>query len=179
MLIHKKTELKDVQRLADDLHLSIEKQNHLMKLIHSSDRQISMRASWALLHFSFKFPEEVKRFIPELLDYINKPNIPTGSIRNCIRIFTVSEIEDKYIANIYDTCLKMLMNIQMPTAVRAFSIQTNLLICKRYPELGNELNTILKNITEEEDLPPSLNVWMKRANDWFQKSLTQKKSKQG
>lgn len=143
----------------------------VMELINSDDQRISMRASWVLLHFSFDSPEHVVSLLPDLLHFLEKSKIHTGSIRNCIRIFTVVTIPENYCSAVYDTCMRFLTNPKMPHAVRAFSIQAMLILCKVYPELGYELRNVIRHMTEET-LPPSLIVWTRRADQWFSKTLT-------
>jgi hypothetical protein len=65
-----------------------------MKFICSYDQRISMMASWVILHFSISQPKAVAPFLPELLRFLNQQNIHSGSIRNCIRMFTVISIPE-------------------------------------------------------------------------------------
>jgi hypothetical protein len=142
----------------------------VMELVRSSDQRLSMRASWVLLHFAFAEPKLTEPLIPQLINFLSHTKIHSGSIRNCIRIFTVLHIPEQYCAIVYDTCMRFLTNPQMPHAVRAFSIQCMLNICEQFPELGYELQSVIAQLKHETSAP-SLNVWIKRSEKWFKTHL--------
>ena len=129
----------------------------LVQLTLGEDQNLSMRASWALQHISFKHPRLVQKHIPSFIKFLKKEKQHTGAIRNVIRLFHEIEIPEKYCGELYDLCLNITKNATLPHGVRAFSITTLGIICQKYPELKPEVDLVLSELSTFPQ-PPSLTV---------------------
>lgn len=129
----------------------------LVSLTNGDDLKLSMRASWALQHISFKKPELIRPHIDSLIKSLQKEKQHSGAIRNVIRILHELEIPEKYSAELYDLCLNYTKNGTLPHAIRAFSITLLGDICKKYPALKPEVELVLNELKTYPQ-PPSLTV---------------------
>lgn len=149
--------LEKVKQLTSFVEKNPKIVRELVFLTNGNDLKLSMRASWALQHISFKYPELIKPHIGSLIKSLKKEKQHTGAIRNVIRIFHEIEIPEKYSAELYDLCLNYIKNGTLPHAIRAFSITLLGDICKKYPELKPEVELVLNELKTYPQ-PPSLTV---------------------
>lgn len=135
----------------------------LTTLILDDDQLISMRASWALLHLSFRKPEMINPVIPKLIRFLKSSHRHTGAIRNVIRIFQDIKIPEKYSGELFDLCIGFLKNTTLPHAVRVFSLYVLTKICTKYPELKVEIELILSEFKTFPQ-PPSMTAAIKKCS---------------
>ena len=138
--------LKKVKQLAKDVEKNPKIVKELVKLTLGEDLTLSMRASWALQHISFKNPELISTHISSLIKFLRKEKQHTGAIRNVIRLFHEIAIPEKYCGELFDLCMSYTKNATLPHAVRAFSITVLGDICKKYPELKPEVELVLNEL---------------------------------
>lgn len=162
-LITPHTTLSDTKRIIKSVEKDHGIVNEIIKHFNDADQRIVMRATWTLLHLSFAHPELVEPKFGELLKLLRSPNTHTGAVRNCIRIFTVCNIPERYSAEIFDLCMSYLKNNIMPHAVRAFAINTLCILCNSYPELSQEVKLVLNELKKYPQAP-SIQVWLRRAD---------------
>ncbi|MGZ3883416.1 MAG: hypothetical protein ACXVPQ_06675 [Bacteroidia bacterium] len=119
----------------------------IAKLVLGDDPNISMRASWALMHVSMVKPEAITPLLPSLFEFLRKTGQHTGAIRNTIRIMHEVDVPENYCGELFDICMAHIKNAAMPMAVRAFSIVTIGQICETYPELKPEVELVLSELS--------------------------------
>lgn len=135
----------------------------IREFVFDKDPRKNMRATWLLLHIAFKHPQLIKKEIPTLLRFLDQATNHTGAIRNCVRIFMEIEIPEKFCASIYDRCQLYATNATLPHAVRVFAIYTMANICKRFPELKQELLIIIDELKKYPQ-SPSMNACIKKTS---------------
>lgn len=129
----------------------------LVKMTLGEDLTLSMRASWALQHISFKHPKLIRKEISSLVKFLRKEKQHTGAIRNVIRILYEIGVPEKYCSEVFDLCMNFIKNATLPHAIRAFSITMVGQICLMYPELKHEVDLVLSELSTFSQ-PPSLTV---------------------
>ncbi len=152
-----------MKRILDRVEKDHRVVDEIVAYFTDKDPRVVMRATWTLLHLSFVHPEFVEPKFGELLTLLRTPNTHTGAIRNCIRIFTVCKIPERYSAEVFDLCMTYLMNNSMPHAVRAFAINTLCILCDTYPELSHEVKLVVNELKRYPQAP-SIQVWLRRAD---------------
>lgn len=172
-----KKELIDLQKEFENLQyfslnkvkLAVKQMEHQPQLIVDTRKMMfdkdplkSMRASWLMLHASFKYPDLVKKQLPYLIKLLQQPNLHTGAIRNTIRVFQELDLPEKHVALVFDICLVHIKNSTMPHAVRAFSINVLGNICKNYPELKPEVLLVFNELKSFPQ-PPSIDASIRNA----------------
>jgi hypothetical protein len=153
--------LKKVKTLSKDVEKKPQLIKEIVKLAASNDLTLAMRSTWALQHISFEHPELLSPHIGTLVKALKKEKQHTGAQRNIIRIFHEIDIPEKYVGEIFDSCINFTKNATLPHAVRAFAITTLGIICKTYPELKPEVELILSELRSYPQ-PPSITVCIRK-----------------
>lgn len=125
----------------------------LFKLSIDKDPIISNRAIWILWHCSLIDYASVKPFLNRLIIHLNNKNIPSGVIRSVLSLFQSEPVPVKYHSFMLDKCFGYITNSAEAIAVRAFAITVAFNISKNYPELLQELETILGHLPIHEESP--------------------------
>lgn len=120
--------------------------NELLKLFLCNDPLLRQRSGWPLSYISAEHPHLITPHIKTLLKNLKQKDLHPAVLRNTVRIFHDIEIPEKNITEVYDICLHFLKNAILPHAVRVFSMYTLANICKRYPELKNEVELVLSEL---------------------------------
>lgn len=131
------------------------------KMMFNADQQKSMRAAWLMVHASFAYPDLVKKQLPHIIKLLKQPNLHTGTIRSSIRLFQDLDLPEKYCAELFDICLAYAKSGMMPHGVRAFSINVLGLLCKKYPDLSQEVLLVMNEL-ESFPQPPSIAFCVKK-----------------
>lgn len=118
----------------------------LLDIFLNSEYRITQRAAWPLSFIAIEHPELIHPHIGKLIKKIDQPNNHPAIPRNVLRIFQEIEIPEKYEGALVESCFKHLVSTESPVAVKAFAITVATSICKKYPELKNELRLHLEHL---------------------------------
>jgi hypothetical protein len=118
----------------------------LMDIFLKSEYRLTQRSAWPLSYVALEQPQLIKPYIGHLIKKLEGKDEHPAMARNILRIFQDMEIPEKYWGALVDLCFKFIMNETQPAAIRAFAITTASRICKRFPELKNELLILLKEL---------------------------------
>ena len=103
---------------------------------------IAWRAGWVLDHFERNNNKTLQPYLNQLIEILlQTPH--HGVQRHLTRILSnapVSELED---GRLVDACFNWLLNPRTPIAVKANAMQILSNLCATYPELGQELKTVI------------------------------------
>jgi hypothetical protein len=124
----------------------------LMDCFFSDDWWINQYSSGVVEVVAKKFPALATPFIPEMLKEIKNPK-HNAITRNILRIWQVIDIPETYMGEIFERCFNYVSDPKEAIAVRAFSITVCEHICKKYPELNDELQLLLKDVMSYETSP--------------------------
>jgi hypothetical protein len=149
--------LKKLTRFVAQIRNDKKAIKELTKLVLGDDLTLSMRASWALVHVSYKNPKIIYSELPALVKFLKGENQHTGAIRNVLNLLNELDIPEKHCSEIFDLCMKFTKNATLPHAVRAFAITILGQICQRYPELKPEVELVLNELKTFPQ-PPSITV---------------------
>lgn len=134
----------------------------LMDLFLNGEPKLIKRAAWPLSYAAIAHPELIKPYLGKLIIKLqqtdNHPSVP----RNILRIFEEIMIPEKYEAYLVDCCFSILVSATDPIASKAFAITVATKICKKYPDLKNELRLHLEHM-QNYPLAPAIKVRIKRA----------------
>lgn len=141
--------LRIVQRIGDDRAAFDE----LMQLFLHDERTVVQRAAWAVSYCLEAHPEWTEHYLPQLLKNLHGP-VPHDAVkRNTVRALQHIEIPDELAGEAADLLFRFATDPQEPVAVRCFSIATLFNICKKEPELLEELRLTIEQIFENETTP--------------------------
>jgi hypothetical protein len=120
----------------------------LMQLIFENDMVIAPRASWAMNDCVEAYPELIKPYFGKLIRHLERTDTHEGVTRNIVRILQFIDVPEKHLGKLTDNCFALLLHSGSPIAVKAFSMTVLLRICKREPELKNELKAAVEAVLE-------------------------------
>jgi len=131
--------------------------DELMQLFFEDEYRVSQRASWAVSHCIQKNPLFAKKYLPLMLDNLKNP-VHDAVVRNTIRILQLVEIPANLHTQVMDICYQLISTHTTPVAIKAFSITVLSNLSQIYPELKNELKTLM-----EDQLPTASPAIISRA----------------
>lgn len=124
---------------------------------------MTQRAAWVVSHCADKYPELIEPYIEPMILNLKK-NITVAVQRNTLRVLQEREMPDSIIGDAADICFKILESAKEPIAVKVFAMTLLANICKKVPELKNELKILI-----EDQLPYGSAGFKSRANKILKK----------
>ena len=134
----------------------------LWDLVVRNEDPISRRAAWAMdIHF-FKYPGMFPVSIQQILDVLEKP-CHTAMQRHLIKLLSLlPHWSEKYQGALFDLGISSLNNPILPIAVRVHAMELAGRVGQQYPELLQELKTVLLAHVKEGSWG-----FKSRANKWL------------
>lgn len=130
--------LRVVNYVGDDK----KKFHELMQLFFHDEYRVTQRAAWAVSHCIQKNPTFAQKYLPLMLDNLRN-TVHDSVVRNTMRILEIVEIPKKLHAQTMDICFELISKNSTPIAAKAFSIGVMQKLAKIYPELKNELKSLV------------------------------------
>lgn len=127
----------------------------LMKLFLKGEYRLTQRAAWVVSNAFELHPPLIKKYIKDLFDYLEKPGIHDAVKRNILRIFQYLEFSEAESGRVYDLAFAFFTNRSEPIAIRVFAMTVLGNICKKYPELKNELIPLIEEELNQEEVQPA------------------------
>ncbi|MEZ4688036.1 MAG: hypothetical protein R3B47_18830 [Bacteroidia bacterium] len=137
----------------------------LWELLLRNQDPISRRAAWALdAHFAL-YPEVFQGTVPEMLAILEKPS-HTAMQRHLLKFMALwPSIPEEYHGDLFDLGIRYTDNASLPVAVRVHAMEIAGRIAGMYPELLDELKTVLEAHYKE-----SQPAFKSRAGRWLKKT---------
>ena len=89
-------------------------------------------------------PKLILPHLKELIELLLEKPIHVAITRNIIRILQFCQIPEEFQSVLFDYCLELLEKPKTSIAVKAFSMQILVNLCKLHPELKQELIPVLE-----------------------------------
>lgn len=120
----------------------------LMQLIFENDPVVAPRAAWAMNDCVEAHPELIKPYLKKLILHLRRTDMHEGVTRNIVRILQTIPVPRSLLGTLTTICFELLLNASSPIAVKAFTMTVLLNICKREPDLKNELKAAVEAVLE-------------------------------
>lgn len=127
----------------------------LVQLFLSEDYKVVQRAAWILSEVAMQAEEEIRPYIGALLGRCRDSGIPVAVKRNVTRILQRIAIPEEHHAAAMNLCFELLADPRETVAVRCFSMGILAGLCSPYPELKQELRSLIESALEQEELTPA------------------------
>lgn len=111
----------------------------LMTVFLNGEYRMTQRAAWPMSYIAIDHPKLIYPYLKRLITLLNKPGNHPAIPRNILRFFQEIDIPEKHEGPLVDACFKLIVSAESPIAVKAFAITVASGICKKYPELKQEL----------------------------------------
>lgn len=118
--------------------------DELVKLFLHDEYIVVQRAGWPLSEVVMKHPLLVHKHLGKMVVYVNKPGLHDAVKRNTVRILQVVTISRKLHGTVMNLCFDYLIDPAEKIAVKAFSLTVLQNLSKLYPEIKQELKTIIE-----------------------------------
>jgi hypothetical protein len=144
---HSKTQtLRIVSYIGDDAALMAE----LMVCFFDTEWRLCQRAAWAVGLLGEKKAYLVEPYLEQMLLHLKLPH-HDALARNTMRtLHAMPEIPENALGLTVDVAFRFLENPSVPTAIRMFSMRVLAKICKKEPDLKDELRLLIEDILAHE-----------------------------
>ncbi|MGB3006463.1 MAG: hypothetical protein WBC06_08150 [Chitinophagaceae bacterium] len=122
----------------------------LFDLFLNGDTIISQRASWPLSYAVQSNPFLINPYLGKLLKNLSKPNLHDAVKRNTLRLLHEISIPKRFCGLIMNTCFDYIVSPMEKPAIKAFSLTILYNFSRQYPEIKNELKTIIESNWDNE-----------------------------
>lgn len=112
----------------------------------SSDNvyRLTQRSAWAVRYIGEKEPAMMASWLPVLLENLQKPNLHDAIKRNTLNVFEPLDFPPEMDEILADLCFRYLGEVSEAIAIRCASMTILEKICRRIPELSDELRLMLE-----------------------------------
>ena len=116
----------------------------LLDLVFNEKDPVAWRAAWILDGTDEMYPGTTRPFIPGIIKQL--PSLrSTGSLRSLLRMLCRYEIPEEHQGILIDLCFKFMVSELYPVAVKVHAMQIIYNHVLIYPELAEELRTIIED----------------------------------
>ncbi len=144
---HSKQQAVTVAKYACELK---ENMQQLIDCLLSPDTIIAQRAAWSI-GWSVRIDRNsLLPFLPLLIPLMERKDVHDAIIRNIMLVLESIDIPEEYHGFVMNGCFNFIENPATPPAIKAYSMTTVYNLSKYYPEILQELKTIIENNWDNE-----------------------------
>ncbi len=118
--------------------------DELFYLFLNDEYPAVQRAAWPLSVCVIEHPALIKKHFGKLIANLRRPGLHNAVKRNTIRLLQGLTIPKKYHGEIMDMCFTYISDPDEAAAVKAFSLKVLHDLSKLYPDIKQELRTIIE-----------------------------------
>lgn len=119
--------------------------DELFNLFLNDEYRVVQRAAWPMSYCVINHPQLIQKHFSKLLRNLKKPGIHDSVKRNTVRLLEHISIPGKFHGEIMDVCFNYINDPQEKVAIKAFSLTVLQNLCRQYPEIKQELKTIIED----------------------------------
>lgn len=150
---------EQILRIRDYIGTDTTRFDELMQLIFHSESPIPQRASWTMMHCADAHPELLTPYLGRLFQHLRQEGLHDSIKRNSLRALQKVDLPEQVMGEAADICFAYLANPNEAVAIRVFSMNVLWNICKKEPDLSNELKLLI-----EEFMPYGSTGFKNRGN---------------
>ena len=117
----------------------------LFNLFLNDEYRVVQRAAWPLSFCVINHPELINKHFKELIKNLHKPGIHDSVKRNTLRLLQEIKIPKKFHGQIMNTCFNYIIAPAEKPAIKAFSLTVLENLSRQYPEIKQELKTVIED----------------------------------
>lgn len=122
----------------------------LMHIFLHDEYRASQQAGWPLGDIGKNHPQLIAPYLQEMIDRMLQPDVHRSVKRNVVRILQFMDIPEEHQGNVMNICFDLLADPKEAIAVRVFSMTVLDNLSKQYPEIRQELKTIIEDEMQHE-----------------------------
>lgn len=141
---------KQMDKIVKWIGQSQDRFDELVKLFLGNEYRVTQRAAWPLSYCVIKHPSLVNKHFGKLIKNLKKEDLHDAIKRNTVRFLQHVEIPKRYHGEIMNICFDYVQSPTEAIAVKAFSLGILEKLLKIYPDIKQELKTIIEEQWEME-----------------------------
>lgn len=119
--------------------------DELFDFFLNDEYRVVQRAGWPLSNAVITHPKLIKKHFSKLLKNLQKPKIHDAVKRNTIRLLQNIPVPVRFQGQVMDICFEYINSPTEAVAVKAFALTVLENLSKQYPEIQQELKTIIED----------------------------------
>ena len=124
--------------------------DELFKLFLNDEYRVVQRAAWPLSYCVINHPQLITKHFSKLLKNLQKPGTGDAVKRNSVRLLQHISIPEKFHGQVMNICFDFITDPHEKVAIKAFSLSILEHLSKQYPEIKQELKTIIEDRWDTE-----------------------------
>jgi len=137
----------------------------IVNLSIKNEKDYSWRAAWLLSRTLTKDDKRCRPFILKIIKSIHEKE--AGHQRELLKIAIKFKWTKKQEGFLFDICIKIWEDINIKSGTRYYAMEILLKICKKYPELKNEINYLFEDYYLKNLSPGIRNSILFKANKYY------------
>ncbi|XZF12726.1 hypothetical protein ACTHGU_13140 [Chitinophagaceae bacterium MMS25-I14] len=126
-----------------------ERFNQLIGFFMHDEYRVVQRSAWIVSIVGEKHPGLIQPHLAELVARMQEEGVPVAVKRNVVRILQHQQIPEALHGPVMNTCFDLLADPKETVAVRVFSMTVLGNLAHTYPEIKQELRTIIEDQLEQ------------------------------
>ncbi len=119
--------------------------DELFHLFIHDEYRVVQRAAWPLSYAVIRHPEFIHKHFAALIKNLQKPGIHEAVKRNTLRLLQHIGIPGRFHARLLNLCFDYIAAPQEKAAIKAFSLTILYKLSRIYPEIEQELKTVIED----------------------------------
>jgi hypothetical protein len=119
--------------------------DELFNLFLNDEYRVVQRAAWPLSYCVMANPQFIKKHFGKLLNNLKKAGLHEAVKRNTVRLLQYITIPVKFHGDVMNICFDYISSPTEKPAIKAFSLTVLSNLSKLYPEIKQELKTIIED----------------------------------
>lgn len=124
--------------------------DQLANLLINGEEPLPQRAGWVLSYAAFAHPQLLEKHIGKLLKNLQRPHLHDAVKRNTIRVLQDISIPERFQGDAMNICFDYITDPKEKPAIKAFSLTVLENLATQYPEIKNELKTVIESQWDNE-----------------------------
>ncbi len=148
--IKKEHSKKNCEKIVNWIGNNQSRYDELVRIFLTEDARTVQCASWPLSESVKRNPALAGKHLGTLLKNLKKKGLHSAIRRNTMRLMESCELPEKYHGEIMTLCFDFVMSPAEDVAVKCYSMGVLRKLIKIYPEIKQELKTIVEERWDEE-----------------------------
>ena len=127
------------------------KMNDFVSIFLNKKPVISQRAAMSISAIDDINPTLLTPFVNKLMDALKERGHHIAVVRVTLRVLRTAEVPSERATELIDYCVEKVSNPKSPIAIKVFSINILTRYCNEYPELKNEVQSIIEDLLTHEN----------------------------
>ncbi len=119
--------------------------DELFFLFLNDEYRVVQRAAWPVSYAVIAHPRLIQKHFGKLLKTLRQPRLHDSVKRNSIRLLQHLAIPKRYHAVVMNICFDTINSPDEAVAIKAFSLTVLYNLSRQYPEIKQELKTIIED----------------------------------